>query len=167
MKTFAELGLPGAGVHLIGPGDITTDEELPNMGDVALGVHTVFHYSPAAARPANRQFVAAWQKEYGQASVPNFAAVAAWDAMAMIFSAVKEQSGKLEAKRTLELFKHWKGPDSPRGPVAIDPETRDIVQNEYLREVRKVDGRLVNVELQTVGTAVKDPWKERQRKDVK
>jgi branched-chain amino acid transport system substrate-binding protein len=93
--------------------------------------------------------------------------VAAWDAMAMIFSAVKEQSGKLEAKRTLELFKHWKGPDSPRGPVAIDPETRDIVQNEYLREVRKVDGRLVNVELQTVGTAVKDPWKERQRKDVK
>jgi branched-chain amino acid transport system substrate-binding protein len=164
MKSFAELGLAGAGVHLIGPGDITTDEELPNMGDVALGVHTVFHYSAAAERPANRQFVAAWQKEYGEASVPNFAAAAAWDAVAMIFSAVREQKGRLDPERTLEIFKHWKSADSPRGPIAIDPETRDIVQNEYLREVRKVDGRLANVELETVGTAVKDPWKELQKK---
>jgi branched-chain amino acid transport system substrate-binding protein len=160
MKTFADLGLRDAGVHLIGPGDITTDEELPNMGDVALGVMTVFHYSAAADRPANTRFVDAWKKEYGPNSTPNFAAVAAWDAMAMIYAALREQKGKLDAERTLDIFKHWKNPDSPRGPISIDPETRDIVQNEYLREVRKVNGHLANVELETVATALKDPWKE-------
>jgi branched-chain amino acid transport system substrate-binding protein len=160
MKTFADLGLRDAGVHLIGPGDITTDEELPNMGDVALGVMTVFHYSAAADRPANKRFVDAWKKEYGADSTPNFAAVAAWDAMAMIYAAIREQKGKLDAERTLDIFKRWKNPDSPRGPISIDPETRDIVQNEYLREVRKVNGRLANVELETVATALKDPWKE-------
>src|SRR3977135_2897047 len=75
MKTFGELGLDKAGVKLIGPGDITTDEELQNMGDVALGVTTVFHYSAAAERPANRTFVAAWKKEYGANEVPNFTSV--------------------------------------------------------------------------------------------
>ena len=160
MKTFSELGLASAGVHLIGPGDITTDEELPNMGDVALGVFTVFHYSAAADRPANKRFVEAWKKEYGASSTPNFAAVAAWDAMAMIYTALREQKGKLDAERTLDIFRHWKNPDSPRGPIAIDPETRDIVQNEYLREVRKVNGQLANVEIETIATALKDPWKE-------
>ena len=160
MKTFADLGLASAGVHLIGPGDITTDEELPNMGDVALGVMTVFHYSAAADRPANKRFVEAWKKEYGANSTPNFAAVAAWDAMAMIYTAIREQKGKLDPERTLDIFKHWKNPDSPRGPIAIDPETRDIVQNEYLREVRKVNGQLANVEIETVAKALKDPWKE-------
>ena len=160
MKTFSDLGLGNAGVHLIGPGDITTDEELPNMGDVALGVMTVFHYSAAADRPANKRFVEAWKKEYGPNSTPNFAAVAAWDAMAMIYTAIREQKGKLDPERTLDIFKHWKNPDSPRGPISIDPETRDIVQNEYLREVRKVNGQLANVEIETVATALKDPWKE-------
>ncbi|TMH40316.1 MAG: branched-chain amino acid ABC transporter substrate-binding protein [Betaproteobacteria bacterium] len=160
MKTFADLGLASAGVHLIGPGDITTDEELPNMGDVALGVMTVFHYSAAADRPANKRFVEAWKKEYGANSTPNFAAVAAWDGMAMIYTAIREQKGKLDPERTLDIFKHWKNPDSPRGPIAIDPETRDIVQNEYLREVRKVNGQLANVEIETVAQALKDPWKE-------
>jgi branched-chain amino acid transport system substrate-binding protein len=164
MKTFADLGLAAAGVHLIGPGDITTDEELPNMGEVALGVHTVFHYSAAAERPANKRFVEAWKKEYGASSTPNFAAAAAWDAMAMIYAAIRQEKGKLDAERTMDIFKHWKNPDSPRGPIAIDPQTRDIVQNEYLREVRKVNGQLANVELETVATALKDPWKELQPK---
>jgi branched-chain amino acid transport system substrate-binding protein len=164
MKTFADLGLRDAGIQLIGSGDITPDEELANMGDSALGVHTVFHYSAAAERPANRRFVEAWKKEYGEASAPNFAAAAAWDAMAMIFAALREQNGKLDAERTLEFFKHWKDANSPRGPIAIDPETRDIVQNEYLREVRRVGGQLANVELETVATALKDPWKELQKK---
>jgi branched-chain amino acid transport system substrate-binding protein len=164
MKTFADLGLGAAGIKLIGPGDITTDEELPNMGDVALGVTTVFHYSAAAERPANKRFVEAWKKEYGASSTPNFAAAAAWDAMAAIFHVVREQKGKIDPDRTMELLKAYKNPDSPRGPIAIDPETRDIVQNEYLREVRKVNGQLANVELETVATAVKDPWKEMQKK---
>jgi branched-chain amino acid transport system substrate-binding protein len=164
MKTYGELGLPAAGIKLIGPGDITTDEELPNMGDVALGVTTVFHYSAAADRPANKRFVEAWKKEYGADSTPNFAAVGAWDGMAMIVEAVRRQKGRLDTDKTMEIFRNWKNPDSPRGPIAIDPETRDIVQNEYLREVRKVGGSLANVELETIATAVKDPWKELQKK---
>ena len=159
MKNFSDLGLDKAGIKLIGPGDITTDEELPNMGDVALGVLTVHHYSAAATRPANKAFVDAWKKEYGANETPNFLSAGSWDGTAMIFEAIKQQKGKLNADKTMEIFKAWKNPDSPRGPISIDPETRDIVQNEYLREVRKVGGQLANVEIETVGTAVKDPWK--------
>ncbi len=164
MKAFSDLGLNKAGIQLIGPGDITTDEELPNMGDVALGVLTVHHYSAAATRPANKAFVDAWKKEYGAASTPNFVAVGAWDGMDAIFYVVKAQKGRIDPDRTMELLKGYKNPNSPRGPISIDPETRDIVQNEYLREVRKVGGQLANVELETVATAVKDPWKEMNRK---
>ena len=164
MKNFSELGLDKAGIKLIGPGDITTDEELPNMGDVALGVITVHHYSAAATRPANKAFVAAWKKEYGANETPNFVAVGAYDGAAAIVEAIKQQKGKLDPDKTMEIFKHFKDPNSPRGPISIDPETRDIVQNEYLREVKKVNGQLANVELETVGTAVKDPWKEMQKK---
>ena len=159
MKNFSDLGLAQAGIKLIGPGDITTDEELPNMGDVALGVLTVHHYSAGATRPANKAFVEAWKKEYGQNETPNFVAVGAYDGAALIVEAIKQQKGKLDPDKTMEIFKQWKNPNSPRGPISIDPETRDIVQNEYLREVKRVGGQLANVELETVGTAVKDPWK--------
>ena len=70
----------------------------------------------------------------------------------------------MDTDRTMELLKAYKNPNSPRGPISIDPETRDIVQNEYLRELRRVGGRLANVELETIATALKDPWKELQRK---
>ena len=164
MKNFSDLGLDKAGIKLIGPGDITTDEELPNMGDVALGVLTVHHYSAAATRPENKAFVEAWKKEYGANETPNFVAVGAYDGAALIVEAIKQQKGKLDADKTMEIFKHWKNPHSPRGPIAIDPETRDIIQPEYLREVKKVGGQLANVEIETLGTAVKDPWKEMQKK---
>ena len=163
MKAFSDLGLDKAGIKLIGPGDITTDDELPNMGDIALGVITVHHYSAAAERPANRRFVEAWKKEYGASSTPNFVAAAAWDGMDAIFYVVKAQKGKIDSERTMALLKSYKNPNSPRGPISIDPETRDIVQNEYLREVRKVGGQLANVELETF-PSVKDPWKELQKK---
>ena len=164
MKNFSDLGLDKAGIKLIGPGDITTDEELPNMGDVALGVLTVHHYSAGATRPQNKAFVEAWKKEYGQNETPNFVAVGAYDGAAIIVDAIKALKGKLDPDKTMEFFKHWKNPNSPRGPIAIDPETRDIIQPEYLREVKRVGGQLVNVELETLGTAVKDPWKEFQKK---
>jgi len=164
MKAFREIGLGSAGIKLIGPGDITTDEELQNMGDVALGVTTVHHYSAAATRPANKAFVAAWKKEYGANETPNFVAVGGYDGMAAIMYAIEKQNGKWDPDRAMALFKEFKDPNSPRGPISIDPETRDVVQNEYLREVRKVGGKLKNVEIETVGTAVKDPWKELQKK---
>jgi len=164
LKNFSDLGLASAGIKLIGPGDITTDEELPNMGDIALGVTTMFHYSAAADRPANKAFVAAWKKEYGANETPNFLSAGSWDGTALIFEAIKQQKGKLDPDRTMEIFKNWKFAGSPRGPISIDPETRDIIQNEYLREVRKVGGQLANVEIETFATAVKDPWKELQKK---
>jgi branched-chain amino acid transport system substrate-binding protein len=164
MKNFSDLGLAKAGIKLIGPGDITTEEELPNMGDVALGVTTVFHWSLVGERQANKDFVAAWKKEYGQNEIPNFLSVGSWDGTAMIFEAIKQQKGKLDPDKTMEIFKHWKSANSPRGPISIDPETRDIIQPEYLREVRKVNGQLANVELETLSKAEKDPWKELQKK---
>jgi len=159
MKAYSDLGLDKAGVKFIGPGDITTDEELPNMGDVALGVITMHHYSAAATRPANKAFIAAWKKEYGEKSWPSFMSVGAWDAMDAIYHVIREQKGKIDPDRTMALVKKYKNPNSPRGPIAIDPETRDIIQNEYMREVKKVGGQLANVEFETF-PQVKDPWKE-------
>jgi branched-chain amino acid transport system substrate-binding protein len=160
LKNFADLGLDKAGIKLIGPGDVTPDEALRSMGDAALGVLTVHHYSAAATRPANRAFVTAWKTEYCATSTPNFVAVGGWDGMGAILHAIRAQNGKLDTDKTMELLKTYRDPDSPRGPLAIDPETRDVVHNEYLREVRKADGELANVELETIATAVKDPWKE-------
>jgi len=120
---------------------------------------TVHHYSAAADRPGNKALVAAYKKEYGAKLNPGFMVVGAWDAMDAIFHAIREQKGKIDPDKTMELMKGYKNPNSPRGPISIDPETRDIVQNEYLREVRKVGGQLANVELETVATQYKDPWK--------
>jgi branched-chain amino acid transport system substrate-binding protein len=163
MKAYGDLGLDKAGVRFIGPGDITTDEELPNMGDVAVGVITAHHYSAAASRPANKAFIAAWKKEYGEKSFPSFMSVGGWDAMDAIYYVIREQKGKIDPDRTMELVRKYKNPLSPRGPIHIDPATRDIVQNEYIREVRKVGGQLANVEIETI-EMVKDPWQEYQKK---
>jgi len=158
MKAFDDLGLRGAGIKLIGPGDITTDEELPGMGDVAIGTITMHHYSAAGDRPANKAFVAAYKAEYGAKDEPSFLAADSYDGMAAIFHVVIEQKGNIDPDKTMDLLKGWKY-DSPRGPIMIDPETRDIVQNEYLRRVDKVNGQLQNTEIETI-PMVKDPWKE-------
>ncbi len=160
MKAYADLELHKAGIKYIGTGDITTDEELQNMGDAALGVMTAHHYSAAADRPANKALVAAYKKEYGEKLNPGFMVVGAWDSMEMIFHAIREQKGKVDPDRTMQILRNYKNPNSARGPIAIDPETRDIIQNEYLREVRKVGGQLANVELETIETQYKDPWKQ-------
>ena len=159
MKTFGDLGLKAAGIKLIGTGDITTDEELQNMGDVALGVVTALHYSAAGDRPANQEFVKAYQAEFGTDQEPAFEVVGAYDGMAAIFHAIIAQKGNIDPDKTMELLKGWKNDDSPRGPIMIDPDTRDIVQNEYIRRIEKVNGQLANVEFETI-PMVKDPWKE-------
>lgn len=163
IKGFGDLGLAQAGIKLIGPGDIVTDEELPNMGDVPIGVISMFHYSAAGERPANKAFVAAYQKEYGPKAWPNFISVGAWDGMQAICDVVAAQNGKVDPEKTMLLLRGWKSANSPRGPIEIDPRTRDVVHNEYIRETRKVDGIVKNVELETI-PMVKDPWKEFQQK---
>ena len=164
MKAYGDLGLEKAGINFIGTGDIVTDEELQAMGDIALGVTTVHHYSAAADRPANKAFVAAYKKEYGENLNPGFMVVGAWDAMDAIYGAIRAQGGKLDPDKTMEFFKTYKSTTSPRGNVSIDPETRDVVNPEYLREVRKVGGKLANVEIETLNTAIKDPLKEFDKK---
>lgn len=163
MKAFTDLGMDKAGIKLIGSGNLTTDEELQGMGDVALGKVTTYHYSVAAERPANKAFQALFVKEYGTRVVGNFVTVTAWDAMDAIYAAIRAQGGKLDPDRSMELLRNYRNPNSPRGPISIDPETRDIVQNIYVREVRRVGNQLANVELDTVPN-VKDPWKEFNRK---
>jgi branched-chain amino acid transport system substrate-binding protein len=154
VKNYGELGLAKAGIALITSSDIATDEELT---DAAVGVVSSFHYTSTGNRPANKSFVAAYKKEYGEQQNPEFVAVAAWDTMDAIYYAIREQKGRLNPDRTMELIRNYRNPDSPRGPISIDPATRDVVHNEYLREIRKVGNRVVNVELETIGIAVKDP----------
>jgi branched-chain amino acid transport system substrate-binding protein len=110
MKAYGDLGLDLAGIKYIGPGDITTDEELQGMGNVAIGVITAHHYSAAADRPANKAFVAAYKKEYGEKLFPGFMAVGAWDAMDAIFHTIREQQGKIDPDRTMELLKRYTNP---------------------------------------------------------
>jgi branched-chain amino acid transport system substrate-binding protein len=158
VKTFKQLALGDAGIKLIGPQDITIENELPNMGDAALGVLTMGSYSSDADRPVNKKFVEAWHKEYGANSYPDFLSLGGWDGMAAIFDVIKQQNGKIDPDKTMALLKGWKT-DSPRGPLMIDPDTRDVVQNEYMREVKKVGDHTANVEFENLGL-FKDPWKE-------
>jgi branched-chain amino acid transport system substrate-binding protein len=159
IKAMQDLGLREAGINVVAPQDLLPDEELPRMGDTPLGLITSGTYSADAKRPANETFVAAWKREYGDKSIPDFFSVDAWDGMAAIYDLVKETKGSFTADQAMAFLSHWKDPDSPRGPIMIDPQTRDIVQNVYIRRVEKQDGRLVDVEIATL-PMVKDPWKE-------
>ncbi len=158
-KAYGDLGLRQAGIPFIGTGDSVTEEELVNMGDAPLGYISAWNYSMAGDRPANKAFVAAWERDYGKAVPPGFIAVGAYDAMDMIYTAIREQGGKVSGDQTMKILANYKNANSPRGPISIDPATRDIVQNIYIRETRKVGGRNMNVEIETVSN-VKDPWKE-------
>jgi branched-chain amino acid transport system substrate-binding protein len=159
MKAIKDLGVREAGIKVVSTQDLVPDEELPNMGDTPLGLITSGTYSAAGKRPANEAFVAAWKRAYGEKSAPDFFSVDAWDGMAAIYALVKETKGNFTADQALTFLSHWKDPNSPRGPIEIDPQTRDIVQNVYIRRVEKVDGALANVEIATI-PMVKDPWKE-------
>ncbi|MDE1931905.1 MAG: ABC transporter substrate-binding protein, partial [Alphaproteobacteria bacterium] len=128
------------------------------MGDAPLGLSTSGTYAIAANRPANKAFLAAWNKEYGNALIPDYMAVDSWDGMKLLFDVIKQTKGKFTADQAMAIIKNWKDPNSPRGPISIDPDTRDIVQNVYIRRVEKVNGKLANVEFETVPN-VKDPWK--------
>jgi branched-chain amino acid transport system substrate-binding protein len=158
VKTYGALGMRQAGIKLMGPGDITQDTKLQAMGDAAIGLITMHHYNADLDNAENKRFVAAWKKEYGANSTPDFMAVGGYDGMALIVYMVQQLKGKIDPDKAIAAAKTFKF-NSPRGPISIDPETRDIVQNEYLREVRRVGGQVANVEIETVGTAVKDPWK--------
>lgn len=155
MKQFAERGLDKAGIRVIAEGSVTDDDILDGMGDVALGLVTAHHYSASHNSALNKRFVEA----YGKANNglrPNFMAVGAYDGMRVIYEAAKATQGA-GGDALLQAMK-GQSFESPRGPVSIDPQTRDVVHNIYVRKVEKTGGQLWNTEVQTF-TAVKDPAK--------
>ena len=155
MKQFVERGLDKAGVKLIGDGGVVEDDLIEGIGETALGAVTTHHYSAAHDSPENKAFVAAFEKANGFR--PNFMAVAAYDGMALFYHALEVTKGDTDGAKLLDAMKGAKWM-SPRGPVEIDAETRDIVQNMYVRRVEKKDGGLYNIEFDTV-PMVKDPYK--------
>jgi branched-chain amino acid transport system substrate-binding protein len=157
-KQFTERGLDKAGIKLIGPGDIVDDNDLPGMGDAMLGVVTAGIYSTAHNSQANKDYVAAFEKANGYR--PNFISLGGYDGMHLIYEALKKTGGKTDAESLVSAMKGMKW-ESPRGPISIDPDTRDIVQNIYIGKVEKVNGQLYTVQFATFD-AVKDPLKAKK-----
>ncbi|QLL65032.1 ABC transporter substrate-binding protein (plasmid) [Sinorhizobium mexicanum] len=149
VKAFNENGLKDAGIKFFAPGDLTQESDLPALGDAAVGMQTTFHYAISHDSDANRKFVEAAGKAIGNPAEVNFPAVGAFDGMHVIYKMIEATGGEQDAAKAVDAIKglSW---ESPRGPVAIDPESRHITQNIYLREVAKAeDGTYYNKEIQT------------------
>lgn len=148
VKAYNENGLAKAGIQFLGTAEM--DEfDLQKFGDAALGLTTAFHYSAAHDSPANRQFIEALKKK-DAAAIANYASVGAWDGMHVIHKMIDATGGRKDGSKAIAAARalQW---ESPRGPVRIDPKTRHIVQNVYLRKVERAGGQLVNKELQSFG----------------
>ena len=158
MKQFAERGLDKSGIRLIGTGDITDDDQLNEMGDVALGVVTSHPYSASHKSALNKKFVDDFMAAYKFR--PNFFAVGGWDGMRVITKALEATKGAGGGDALLAAMKGQVF-ESPRGQIMIDAQTRDIVQDVYVRKVERVGGQLWNQEFD-VQTAVKDPNKAKK-----
>jgi branched-chain amino acid transport system substrate-binding protein len=157
MKAFEERGLAKAGIQVIATGDLTDDNVLQSMGEPVLGVITSHHYSAAHDSPENKAFVKAFKEVGGGLARPNFMGVGGYDGMAAIAEVVKKLGNDLDGDKAMEILKSLRFM-SPRGPIAIDPATRDIVQTVYIRRVQKVGGEFYNVEFDKFPD-VKDPAK--------
>jgi branched-chain amino acid transport system substrate-binding protein len=156
LKSYADRGLKEAGIKLIATGDLTDDYVLDAMGDPALGLITAFHYSAAHDSPLNKKFVGDYNTAFPGVR-PNFMSAAAYDAMHLIYETLKKTNGDASGDAFVAAAKGMRW-ESPRGMIYIDPDTRDIVQDVYIREVKRVDGHLYNIEFDVV-KEVKDPVK--------
>ncbi|HCE07777.1 MAG TPA: ABC transporter substrate-binding protein [Oxalobacteraceae bacterium] len=157
MKGYRERGLAEAGIKVIATGDLTDDHVLPVMGDATLGVITTFHYSAAHNSPENKAFLKNFAEANPNGGRPNFMAVAAYDGMAAIYEVARKLNGKIDGDKAMAVLKGMKI-NSPRGPIQIDPVTRDVVQTVYVRKVEKVGNELYNVEFDKF-TNMKDTGK--------
>jgi branched-chain amino acid transport system substrate-binding protein len=157
MKGYRERGLAEAGIKVIATGDLTDDHVLPAIGDATLGVITTFHYSAAHKSPENDAFLKSFAQANPDGGRPNFMAVGAYDGMHAIYEVSRKLGGRIDGDKAMALLKGMKF-ESPRGPVAIDPATRDVVQNVYVRKVEKVNGQPYNVEFDKFPNQ-KDPGK--------
>lgn len=158
MKQFLERGMDKAGIKLIGTGDLTDDDQLNDMGDGALGVVTSHHYSAFHPSPMNKKFVEAFEKA-NKGMRPNFMAVGGYDGMRVIYEALRATKGQGGGEALLAAMKGQIF-ESPRGPMFIDAQTRDVVHNMYLRKVERKNGQLYNVEFDVIKD-MKDPGKSK------
>jgi branched-chain amino acid transport system substrate-binding protein len=154
MKQFDERGLKQAGIKLIGTGDVVDDDLLESMGAPAVGVITSFHYSAAHDSPENKAYVDGMMKA-NNGMRPNFHSVGGYDGMHLIYEALKKAGPGATGEQLVEAMKGMKW-TSPRGPITIDPASRDPIQTVYLREVKMVDGKPWNIEFDKFEN-VKDP----------
>ena len=154
MKQFAERGLAASGIRLICTGDVLDDDLLDAIGAPALGVVSSHHYSAAHDSPENKAYVDAFMKA-NKGMRPNFHSVGGYDGMHLIYEAVKKTGGDGDGEKLVAAMKGmaW---TSPRGPMSIDPATRDVVQNVYIRRVEMRDGHYWNIEFDKIDN-VKDP----------
>jgi len=157
-KQFAERGLGRSGIKIIGPGDLTDDDDLNNMGDQMLGMITAGPYSAAHDSALNKTYVAAMLKTNGFR--PDFVSLGAYDGLHLIYEAPKKTGGNSDGDALIAAMKGMAF-ESPRGPISIDPDTREIVQNIYMGKVEKVNGQLYTVQFETF-PAVKDPLKAKR-----
>ncbi len=159
-KAMAERGLDPTRIKLMGQGEIADETALKNMGDAALGIITAFHYDFNHTSQKNKDFVKAYFSEFKRN--PNFFSIGGYDGMHLIYEALKKTGGKADGESLINVAKgmSW---ESPRGPVTIDPETRDVIQTVYIRKVERVGNELVNVEIERIEN-VKDPVKARMKK---
>jgi branched-chain amino acid transport system substrate-binding protein len=160
VKTYGELGLRQAGVKLIGPKDVIPDTKLQDMGDAAVGTIVMTNYAADFDNAQNKEFVKAWHEAYGANSYPDFMSAAAWDTMHAAFDVIKKLNGNLDdPDKVVDALKGW-STDGPRGKITIDPQTRDVVNDEHAVEViKKPDGKLGTKMLGTIAN-VKDECKE-------
>jgi branched-chain amino acid transport system substrate-binding protein len=156
IRQFVERGLDKSGIKFIAEGSLTEDDIVNQIGNAALGLITTHHYSAAHNSPENKSFVADFKKANGGMR-PNLMAVQSYDGMHLIYEALKKTKGATDGDALVAAMKglSW---ISPRGPMTIDPETREVIQNIYIRKVERVDGELYNVEFETIPN-FKDPSK--------
>ena len=159
-KAMAERGIDPKKTKVMGQLEITDEHALKSMGDASIGMITSGHYDYNHDSKMNKEFVKAYNADYKRN--PDFFSIGGWDGMHLIYGALKKTGGKADGESLIGAAKGMKW-ESPRGPISIDPETRDIIQTVYVREVRKVDGHLVNVDIAQIPN-VKDPVKARMKK---
>jgi branched-chain amino acid transport system substrate-binding protein len=158
-KALVERGMDPGKIKIMGQGELSDESALKAMGDAAIGIITAFHYDYTHDSPVNRDFVAAYNAEFQRN--PDFFSVGGYDGMHIIYEALKKTDGKTDAEGLIDAAKGMKW-ESPRGPVSIDPETRDIINTVYIRRVEKVNGQVRNVEIAKIEN-VKDPVKARAK----
>ncbi len=159
-KAIAERGIDKNKIKILGQGELTFEESLKGMGDAGLGIITAFHYDYNHQSAMNKKFVADYNAEFHRN--PDIFSIGGYDGMHVIYEALKKTNGDTTGDKLIAAAKglSW---ESPRGPMMIDPETRDAVETMYIREVKKVDGTLVNVDIDKIENA-KDPWYPRNVK---